>query len=107
MKNIILLITLFSVFCFSSCYYDALECDTVNVLDAEILDIFDSRCSSCHSDGNPQEDFPLTNIQQIEDNITSILDKINLNEGDPSLMPPGNKLSNCNIKKITIWADGL
>ncbi|HJM16772.1 MAG TPA: hypothetical protein QF851_04895 [Flavobacteriales bacterium] len=116
MRNIIQLTIFFSVFCFSSCYYDIEEelyppdisaCDTTNITDTTILDIFDSKCNSCHSGENPMGEIDFTSIQQIEDNITLLLNRINLNEEDNLLMPPGSKLSNCNINKITSWSDGL
>ena len=107
---------LFSVFYFSSCHYyieeelyppNILACDTTNITDTIILDIFSSKCNACHSGGNPLGGIDLTSIQQIENNITSLLYRINLNEADPLLMPPGSKLSDCDINKITHWSDSL
>ena len=100
---------LFFVFYFSSCHYYIEEefCDTTNITGSTILDIFDSKCNSCHSGESPNGGLELTSIQQIEDNITSLLNRINLNEGDALLMPPSSKLSNCDINKITTWSEGL
>jgi len=107
---------LFFVLYFSSCHYYVeeelyphhfSECDTTNITDMIIVELFDSQCASCHSGNNASGGLELISIQQIEENIVSSLNRINLNEGDISLMPPGNKLSDCDIKKITIWSDEL
>tara|TARA_B100000700_G_C15043982_1_gene856872 strand:- start:116 stop:460 length:345 start_codon:yes stop_codon:yes gene_type:complete len=107
---------IFFVLYLSSCHYYVEEelfphhfsdCDTTNINDIMILELFDSQCASCHSGNNSSGGLELISLQQIQENIISSLDRINLNEGDLSLMPPGNKLSDCDIKKITIWSDEL
>ena len=85
---------LFFVLYFFSCHYYVEEelyphhfsdCDTTNITDMIILELFDSQCASCHSGNNASGGVELISIQQVEENIVSTLERINLNEGDDNV----------------------
>jgi hypothetical protein len=102
-------------FLVSSCYFDNVEdlypfeasaCDTANVTYSQtVAPIMASSCNVCHSVANPQKNI-------ITDNFTDL--SIIAKNGqlwksvshDPGVIPmpyQGNKLPDCNLKKINTW----
>jgi len=117
MKKILIFATagLLFLFLIPSCYYDNLEdlyafettpCDTSNVTYSQtIAAVMAANCNTCHSGANPQKNI-------ITDNYTDL--SITAKNGqfwkavnhEQSVIPmpyQGNKLSDCNLKKINIW----
>ena len=95
-----------------SCTYHIepdISCDVLLPNDS-IQDIISNNCIVCHAlpsinNGN----LGLSDIQHIEDNIFSVLDRINRPSSDPLVMPPpsSGSLSDCSIKKIARWSEEL
>jgi mono/diheme cytochrome c family protein len=86
---------------------DPKECDTLNVtFYGSVLPIFQQNCISCHSGANPDFGIDLTNF----DHLASIIDNgslvgaVNHAAGFYPMPKGGNKLSDCDIRKIEIWA---
>ena len=110
----ILLMVLIAGTAFTSCYYDneeelypaAGECDTTNVtFTADVLPTVDQICQSCHSGNTPSGNLSLETFDQISAAAEKMYSRISLPPGDPKLMPPGQKLDECTIKKIKAWID--
>jgi mono/diheme cytochrome c family protein len=97
----------------SSCYYDNEEylyppggqqstCDTTNITyTANIAPIFADNCNGCHnsSSGN----IILDNYTAQKNNIDKIWLAINHLPGASAMPKNGNKLSDCDIAKISRW----
>ncbi|WP_228456997.1 c-type cytochrome [Chryseobacterium sp. LAM-KRS1] len=75
---------------------------------ADIKPIIDANCISCHSANGPGSFQPLTNYNQVKNNIDKIIDRIQRPNGDPGKMPQGGSLSATQINLFIKWkADGL
>jgi PKD repeat protein len=75
--------------------------------DSDIKAVLQSLCSPCHLSSGSEEDY--TNYTNAKGNITSILDRIQRNEGSPGFMPNmGSSIGQSNIDLIKQWeSDGL
>ncbi|MDK2909081.1 MAG: hypothetical protein PWR20_648 [Bacteroidales bacterium] len=82
------------------------QCDSVNVSFAShIFPIIQTNCMGCHSGANPSGGITLSNYQQIvavASNNNKLLGTIKHLPGY-SAMPPGGKLDECSIAKISKW----
>ena len=80
-------------------------CDTTKYTFAAVVNpIISNNCSSCHNDNYKSGGISLsnyTNIAAIAQN-GKLVGTIGKSSGYP-LMPPGNKISDCNIVKIQKW----
>lgn len=101
---------------FSACYYDNKEdlysnfpqetCDTTIVsFAADVLPLITQQCGSCHSASVQTAGLVLTNHTNIAEamNNRPLLDRVNKTPGDAQLMPPGGKLTPCQIATLTAW----
>lgn len=74
----------------------------------DIKPIIDANCIVCHSAGGSASFQPLTNYNQVKNNIDNIIDRIQRPNGDPQKMPQGGSLSATQINTFIKWkADGL
>ncbi|RNA63463.1 hypothetical protein D1631_16820 [Chryseobacterium nematophagum] len=74
----------------------------------EIKPIVDANCVVCHSPGGAASFQPLTNYEQVRNNISNILNRIQRPNGDGLKMPQGGSLSANQINLFLKWqADGL
>ncbi|WP_228451893.1 c-type cytochrome [Chryseobacterium sp. G0186] len=72
----------------------------------DVKPIIENNCVGCHSAGGFI--VPLTTYDQVKNNITGILDRIQRPNGDPGKMPKGGSLSTAQINTFIKWkADGL
>jgi hypothetical protein len=113
MKKLRRIILMLGLVALASCYYDVEEelypnnpCQTTNMsFTADIKPIIDQNCVGCHSGPAPNAQIDLSTydgVKQVADN-GKLLDVISRPNGDPSLMPPSGKLSDCKIRKINSW----
>ncbi|MDZ7742967.1 MAG: hypothetical protein U5Q03_14845 [Bacteroidota bacterium] len=116
MKKILklLLIFLMGSVLMTSCYYDneeelyptAQACDTTAVsFSGDILGMADQYCQTCHSGSTPSGNLNLETYEQISAAAEKMYERISKPMGDPQLMPPGQKLDDCTIKKLKIWIE--
>jgi len=80
-------------------------CDTTSVsFSKDVLPVFQSNCSSCHSGSQPINGMDLSSYDGAVKvaNGGRLLGAINQQSGY-SAMPKDGKLSTCNINKITAW----
>ncbi|MCF8227301.1 MAG: hypothetical protein K9G58_06370 [Bacteroidales bacterium] len=98
----------------TSCYYDNEEelyptgqiCDTTEItFSGDILSMADNFCQSCHSGATPSGNLNLETYDQISAAAEKMYERISKPVGDPQLMPPGQKLDDCTIKKLKIWIE--
>lgn len=83
-------------------------CDTLNVTyDGSVLPVFQANCLGCHSGANPEYGIDLTNFDHLALIIDngSLIGSVNHAEGFYPMPKGGLKLSDCDIKKIEIWAN--
>lgn len=81
-------------------------CDSVNVTyDATIKPILQTNCIGCHSGSAPSGGINLTNDANNEVIKNRILCTVSGGSGC-SAMPPGTKLTNCQIAQIRKWSGG-
>ncbi len=82
-------------------------CDTTNVTFKKSVDpIFQKYCYGCHSAGNASGGIDLTNFSQLAILIDNgaLLGSIRQESGFIPMPKGGNKLSDCEITTIAIWA---
>ena len=75
-----------------------------------IKPIIDKNCVSCHSSGKSASFMLLTNYAQVKAAVenASLLNRIQLQNGQQGLMPQGGRMSQSNIDLIVKWnKDGL
>ena len=76
--------------------------------ETDIKPIVSANCISCHSATGSASFQPLTNYNQVKNNINNILDRIQRPNGDPQKMPQGGSLSTNQINLFIKWkTDGL
>lgn len=101
-----------AVFMITGCYYDNYEdlyqylpddCDTASVSwSLDIKPWVDNTCIICHDGVFQAPD--LRTYEAVKANAQTMLNRISLEEGNPSLMPQGGpKLDQCKIDKFDIW----
>lgn len=99
-------------FSFTSCYYDNEEdlypggttCDTTNVTySANVAPVFAAQCNACHSGGAPAANIATDNHASVKANISRIKGAINHTSGFSPMPQGGNKLTDCELKKIDAW----
>lgn len=72
--------------------------------------IFDENCIMCHSPGNEASFRPLTNYNEVRTAVmeTNLIERIQLPNGDPNLMPKPGRMPQDKINLILQWQeDGL
>ena len=84
-----------------------INCDTSNVLYSnEIAPIINTYCKGCHNTGNKGGNVNLDNFADVKASTLTGKLLFTINASAYTLMPKGGpKLSNCNLRKIQIWAD--
>jgi hypothetical protein len=103
-----LISSFFVVLLFCKCKYDKVEnltisCDTTNVtFYGSIKPILETKCYSCHQGSNPSAGINLQNEAIVSSNAELILKTVRY-DSDVIGMPIGEKLPECQIKKIEIW----
>jgi hypothetical protein len=114
-----LLASLILIFSLQSCYYDVEEelypdikspgeCDTTDVrYSVDIIQIFNSRCNSCHSGVNASAGIRLDSYQEVKSyldlNGSRLISSIK-QDGNASPMPQGQPpIPPCEILKIETW----
>ncbi len=76
--------------------------------ETDVKGIISANCISCHSATGSASFQPLTNYNQVKNNIDNIIDRIQRPTGDPQKMPQGGSLSVSQINTFIKWkADGL
>ena len=97
----------------SSCYYDKAEllattkdCDTTKVTFAlTVSPIIKTNCELCHSGSTPSGNISLSDYTEIKtaDDNGSLMGSIRHENGWSAMPKGGNKLSDCDIRKLEIW----
>ncbi|HNU47314.1 MAG TPA: hypothetical protein PKM40_00690 [Bacteroidia bacterium] len=113
-KNLILISGIFIALCISSCYYDVEDelypntgnCDTLNITYSQtVAPIISSNCKVCHSASMAQGNVVIDTYAAIKTYADNgkLLGSLNHDSGYEPMPKNQNKLSDCNIKKISIW----
>lgn len=100
--------------CMSSCYYDKGDklypatgaCDTALITyNQHIAPVLNENCVSCHQASVISGNIRLDNFQEASAaaNSGKLLPAVKHLSGGGKNMPPGGKLSDCNILKIETW----
>ena len=87
---------------------DPAECDTTNItFTGSVLPIFEANCLGCHSGSNPYYGLDLTNFDHLAKIVKdgSLVGSVNHTEGFYPMPKAGAKLTDCDIRKIEIWAN--
>ncbi|MDV6169248.1 cytochrome c [Flavobacterium sp. DG1-102-2] len=77
---------------------------------ANVKTIIDNVCTSCHSANGSASFRPLTTYAEVKDAVQNagLLDRIQLENGEPGLMPQGGRMPQNRIDLILKWnEDGL
>jgi mono/diheme cytochrome c family protein len=116
MKNrwIIIALSLFLYHCESSTFEEISE-DVIPIEDTiryttHTKIIFEENCIVCHSPGAEAAFRPLTNYNEVRTAVleTNLLERIQLPNGDPNLMPKPGRMPQDKINMILQWQeDGL
>ncbi|MBS1763961.1 MAG: cytochrome c [Bacteroidetes bacterium] len=103
------------VMTFSSCYYDvedelypASNCDTTDVTYRQsVVPVLKNNCYSCHSTAMANGSVVLDNYQSVKAVAADgrLLGSINHESGYIAMPQDQGKLSDCDIRKITIWIE--
>lgn len=91
----------------NSCLEAMGECDTLGMTyNLDIAPILTNNCTGCHSGSNPSGNLLLTNYNQASAIASSgLLQAVVSHSAGVAAMPPGNRLSDCNVNKIKAWAN--
>ncbi len=100
----------------SACYYDKEEelyppitqCDTSNVgYQATIVPLMKSNCNACHNSSAPSAGIATDNYQGVKTIALNgkLYGSIAHLSGYSPMPKGGNKLSECDIKRVKIWID--
>jgi hypothetical protein len=106
----------------AGCYYDNEEelypegstpCDTTSVtFSGTVFPIIDNNCTGCHSSGAPSGNVLLVDHASISaagqipvGSYGSLYGVISHASGNSPMPKNGNKLSDCDIRKIKVWID--
>ncbi len=110
------LLIMFVLVSLQSCYYDnnedlypqAPQCDTTNATFSNtIFPLINSNCTNHHSGGDPSGNVSLTNYDDISAVAKDgrLLSVIRHEVGWPPMPKGGEKLPECDIKKIEAWVN--
>ncbi len=112
MKKILISQLLFFV-CYFSCktdnatkLYSNNNCDTSNVsFSNHVKPILSSNCNSCHIGGGNSGSVKLDTYDDVKDAINNknLKKSITYQNTSSKNMPPGAKMSNCNVSIIEAW----
>lgn len=78
--------------------------------EANIKSIIGTQCTSCHAAGRTASFRPLTTYAEVKDAVQNagLLDRIQLENGEPGVMPQGGRMPQARIDLILKWnEDGL
>jgi cytochrome c5 len=100
----------------SACYYDKEEelyppitqCDTSNVgYQATIVPLMKANCNACHNSSAPSAGIATDNYQGVKTIALNgkLYGSIAHLSGYSPMPKGGNKLSECDIKRVKIWID--
>lgn len=100
----------------NSCYYDNVEdlypippaCDTLNITySGTVAPIMENNCNSCHGSTDPSGGIITDTYAGVKVSVDdgSFWGAINHESGYSPMPQGGNKLSDCDLKKIGIWID--
>jgi len=100
----------------SACYYDKEEelyppitqCDTSNVgYQATIVPLMKANCNACHNSSAPSAGIATDNFQGVKTIALNgkLYGSIAHLSGYSPMPKGGNKLSECDIKRVKIWID--
>lgn len=108
------LLALFLYSCDSNTYTEIEEKQPVIegkvTYNANVKTIIDNICTSCHSANGTASFRPLTTYAEVKEAVETagLLDRIQLENGEPGLMPQGGKMPQSRIDLILKWKeDGL
>lgn len=112
-KKTLLLALILTMLSLTSCYYDKAEflvttndCDTAKVTySISIAPIINSNCAGCHSGSTPSGNLSLSNFTEVKSAADngSLMGVIRYEPNWSPMPKGGNKLSDCNIRKLEIW----
>lgn len=89
--------------------YEEVEEETIVVervtYTANIKSIIDLQCTSCHAEGRTASFRPLTTYAEVKDAIENagLLQRIQLENGEPGVMPQGGRMPQGRIDLILQW----
>ncbi|KQK26163.1 hypothetical protein AR438_11335 [Chryseobacterium aquaticum] len=99
---------LFAIACESNTYEEISDNTPIADLvryETNVKPIIENSCISCHSSSSFK---PLSNYNEVKDNIDIIINRIQRPNGDPLRMPQGGSMSSNQINLIVKWKnDGL
>ncbi len=84
------------------------SCDTANVSYASVVKpILDNNCVGCHSGSAATAGVNLSSADNISRVVSRnrVFPRVLTSSGGASQMPPGGRLSQCEIDKITAWVN--
>lgn len=95
----------------AGCTYDDLEtlgtpfdCDTFETTyGMDILPLVEDHCQGCHSGSTPSAGIAFESHAEIAQFAEIMVDRMDLPEGDPLLMPQSGKLDSCSIARFHAW----
>ena len=95
----------------AGCTYDDLEtlgtpldCDTFETTyGLDILPWVEDHCQGCHSGSTPSAGIAFESHAEIAQFAEIMVDRMDLPEGDPLLMPQSGKLDSCSIARFHAW----
>lgn len=71
---------------------------TVNV-----KSIIDGNCVSCHGASNPSAGFNISTYANSKNSINAIIDRVDLQTGQPGVMPPSGRMPESKIQILKDW----
>lgn len=110
-KNLYLLIALTFILLASCTEEDSISLSDPNqnqntgtvTYTANVKSIIDSNCISCHGASNPSAGFNISNYANAKNNINSIINRADLQTGQPGIMPPSGRMSASKIQILKDW----
>ncbi|MCF6213614.1 MAG: cytochrome c [Flavobacteriaceae bacterium] len=102
-------LVLFFVACASDSQSDLTDSMAINRVTYanNVKGIIDNNCTICHNSGqNPIAPFPLETYLEVRDKTKfgSLLNRIQLPDGDPAIMPKTGKMPQKLIDVVVVWA---
>lgn len=70
---------------------------------ANVKSILDSNCVSCHGASNPSAGFNISTYANAKNNINAIINRSNLQTGQPGVMPTSGRMPESKIQILKDW----
>lgn len=68
-----------------------------------VKSIIDNNCISCHGASNPSAGFNISTYTNAKNNINAIINRADLQTGQPGIMPPSGRMSSSKIQILKDW----